>query len=56
MSELYHEILVREGFIGECLAKIGDNDPEEVQLLRDHWEDETQREVVTESLKAETAR
>jgi hypothetical protein len=30
-----------------------EDDPEEEQILRDLWEDETQREVVIESLKAD---
>jgi hypothetical protein len=29
------------------------DDPEEEQIFRDLWEDETQREVVIESLKAD---
>jgi hypothetical protein len=29
------------------------DDPEEEQIFRDLWEDETQREVVMESLKAD---
>jgi hypothetical protein len=32
------------------------DDPEEEQIFRDLWEDETQREVVIESLKAYSAR
>jgi hypothetical protein len=32
--------------------KIGEDDPNE-QLFHDLWEDETQREVVVESLKAD---
>jgi hypothetical protein len=35
------------------LERIGEDDPEENQLFRDLWEDETQREVVIESLQAE---
>ena len=37
----------------ECLERIGKDSPEEVQILRDLWEDDTQREVVMESLKAD---
>jgi hypothetical protein len=33
-----------------------EDDPEVEQLFRDLWEDETQREVVIESLKAEAVR
>jgi hypothetical protein len=32
------------------------NNPEEEQIFRDLWEDETQREVVIESLKAYSVR
>jgi hypothetical protein len=32
---------------------IGEDNPEEEDLFRDLWEDETQREVVIESLKAD---
>jgi hypothetical protein len=34
-------------------ASPGEDDPDEEQLFRDLWEDETQREVVIESLKAD---
>ena len=33
-------------------ASPGEDDPDEEQLFRDLWEDETQREVVLESLQA----
>ena len=33
-----------------CLERIGEDDPEEEHFFRDLWEDETQREVVLESL------
>jgi hypothetical protein len=36
-----------------CLERIGEDDPEEGLILRDLWEDETQREIVIESLKAD---
>lgn len=36
-----------------CLERIGEDDPEEERLFRDLWEDETQRELVVESLKAD---
>jgi hypothetical protein len=42
-----------EGWVEGCLERIGEDDPEEEQLFRDVWEDETQREVVVESLKAD---
>jgi len=35
------------------LERIGEDDPDEEQIFRDLWEDETQREVVIESLKAD---
>ena len=42
-----------EGWIEGCLERIGEDHPEEEQLFRDLWEDDTQREVVIESLKAD---
>ena len=42
-----------EGWVEGCLERIGEDHPEEEQLFRDLWEDETQREVVIESLKAD---
>jgi hypothetical protein len=42
-----------KGFVEGCLERIGEDDPEEEQILRDLWEDETQREVVIESIKAD---
>jgi hypothetical protein len=41
-----------EGFVEGCLERIGEDDPDEEQLFRDLWDDETQREVV-KSLKAD---
>ena len=38
------------------LERIGEDNPDEEQLFRDLWDDETQREVVIESLKAYSAR
>jgi hypothetical protein len=32
---------------------MGEDDPDEERLFRDLWEDDTQREVVIESLKAD---
>jgi hypothetical protein len=42
-----------EGWVEGCLERIGEDHPEEEQLLRDLFEDETQREVVIESLTAD---
>ena len=42
-----------EGFIEGCLERIGEDDPEEEPIFRDLWDDEKQREVVIESLKAD---
>ena len=42
-----------EGFVEGCLERIGEDDPDEEQLFRDLWEDETQRDVVLESLKVD---
>ena|SRR5215217_3051884 len=37
-----------------CLEKIGEDDPEEQQIFRDLWEDETQWEMVTEKASGQT--
>src|ERR687892_1321128 len=42
-----------DGWVEGCLERIGEDHPEEEQLFRDLWDDETQREVVIESLKAD---
>jgi hypothetical protein len=42
-----------EGWVEGCLERIGEDYPEEELLFRDLWEDETQRNVVIESLKAD---
>jgi hypothetical protein len=42
-----------EGFVEGCLERIGEDNPDEELLFRDLFEDETQREVVIESLKAD---
>ena len=42
-----------EGWIEGCLERIGEDHPEEELLFRDLWDDDTQREVVIESLKAD---
>ena len=36
-----------------CLERIGEDDPEEELLFRELWDEETQREVVIESLQAD---
>jgi hypothetical protein len=42
------------GFVEGSLERIGEDDPEEEQILRDLWEGEkTQREVLIGSLKAD---
>ena len=51
--KLYHRPSVREGFIEGCLERIGEDNPEEEEIFRDLWEDETQREVVIDCLKAD---
>ena len=42
-----------EGWVEGCLERIGEDAPEEERLFRDLWEDETQKDVVVESLKAD---
>jgi hypothetical protein len=42
-----------EGWVEGCLERIGEDYPDEEQLFRDLWEDETQREVMIESLQAD---
>jgi hypothetical protein len=42
-----------DGWVEGCLERIGEDDPDEEQLFRDLWEDETQRDVVIESLQAD---
>ena len=41
------------GWVEGCLTRIREDDPEEERLYRDLWADETQREIVLESLKAD---
>jgi hypothetical protein len=36
-----------------CLERIGEDDPDEGRLFRDLFEEETQRDVLMESLKAD---
>jgi hypothetical protein len=38
-----------EGWVVGCLERIGEDNPDEEQLFRDLWDDETQQEVVMES-------
>jgi hypothetical protein len=42
-----------KGWVEGCLERIGQDDPNEEQLFRDLFEDETQREVMIESLQAD---
>ncbi len=42
-----------EGWVEGCLERMGEDDPDEEQIFRSLWDDETQREVVIESLKAD---
>jgi hypothetical protein len=42
-----------EGWVEGCLERIGEDYPEKELLFRDLWEDETQRDVVIDSLKAD---
>jgi len=48
-----HRATAVEEFVEGCLARIGEEDPEEEHLFRDLWEDETQRDVVVDCLKAD---
>jgi hypothetical protein len=38
-----------EGWVEGCLERMGEDHPDEEQVFRDLWEDETQREVVIEA-------
>jgi hypothetical protein len=42
-----------EGWVEGCLERIGEDHPDEELLFRDLWDDETQRDLVIESLKAD---
>jgi len=42
-----------DGFVEGCLERIGEDHPDEELLFRDLWDNETQRDLVTESLKAD---
>ena len=40
-------------FVEGCLERIREDDPEAERLFRNLWEDEVQRDVVVESVKAD---
>ena len=40
-------------YVEGCLERIGEDHPEEELLFRDLWDEETQREVVIDCLKAD---
>jgi len=42
-----------EGFVEGCLEWIGEDDAEGEDLLRDMWEDDSEKETVLDILKAE---
>ena len=42
-----------EGFVEVCLERIGEDDAEGEDLLRDMWEDDAGKETVLDILKAE---
>ena len=42
-----------EGWGEGCLERIGEDYPDEEEVFRDLWDDETQRDVVIESLQAD---
>ena len=42
-----------KGWVEGCLERIGEDDPDEEQLFRDLFEDETQRDVVVDCLQAD---
>jgi len=42
-----------EGFVEGCLERIGEDDAEGEDLLRDMWADDSEKEIVLNSLKAE---
>jgi hypothetical protein len=42
-----------EGWVEGCLERIGEDDPDEERLFRNLWDEENQREVVIESLRAD---
>jgi len=42
-----------EGFVEGCLERIGEDDAEGEDLLRDMWDDDSEKETVLDILKAE---
>jgi hypothetical protein len=42
-----------EGFVEGCLERIGEDDAEGEDLVRDMWEDDSEKETVLDILKAE---
>ena len=42
-----------EGWVEGCMERIREDEPDEERVFLDLWEDETQRDVVVESLKAD---
>jgi hypothetical protein len=42
-----------EGWVEGCLERIGEDDPDEEQVFRDLWENETQQDMIVASLKAD---
>ncbi len=42
-----------EGFVESCLERIGEDDPEGEDLMRDMWENDSEKETVLGILKAE---
>lgn len=52
----YIGLALDPAYVEGCLERIAEENPEEQQIFRDLWEDEAQREVMIESLKAYSAR
>ena len=42
-----------DGWVEGCLERIGEDDSKEEEIFRDLWDDETQREVIIDCLKAD---
>lgn len=42
-----------EGFVEGCLERIGEDDAEGEDLLRDMWDDDSEKDTVLDILKAE---
>jgi hypothetical protein len=49
----YLGLALDPAYIEGCLERIGEDYPDAEQIFRDLWEDETQKEVVIESLQAD---